>query len=65
MTRRESLLDELSRLPDSCIDEIADFADFLQARVAREALNTLVVSESALKKDWLSPEEDEAWQDLA
>jgi hypothetical protein len=65
MTRRESLLDELSRLPDSCIDEIADFADFLQTRVAREALNTLVVSESALKKDWLSPEEDEAWQDLA
>jgi hypothetical protein len=65
MTRRESLLDELSRLPDSCIDEIADFADFLQAKVARETLNTLVVSESALKKDWLSPEEDEAWQDLA
>jgi hypothetical protein len=64
MTRRESLLDELSRLPDSCIDEIADFADFLQTRVARESLNTLVVSESALKKDWLKPEEDEAWQDL-
>ena len=64
MTRRESLIDELSRLPDSCIDEIADFADFLQTKVTRESLSTLVVSESALKKDWLKPEEDEAWQDL-
>jgi len=64
MTRRESLIDELSRLPDNCIDEIADFAGFLETKIARESLNTLVVSESALKKDWLRLEEDEAWQDL-
>ena len=64
MTRRESLIDELQRLPDNCINEIADFADFLQTRIARESLNTLVVSESALRKDWLKIEEDEAWQDL-
>ena len=23
-----------------------------------------ILSESSLKKDWLSPEEDEAWKDL-
>ena len=27
-------------------------------------LETSFLSESALKKDWLRPEEDEAWQDL-
>lgn len=64
MNRRESLIDGLSRLPDSCIDEVADFVDFLQTKVARESLSAMVVSESALKKDWLKPEEDEAWQDL-
>lgn len=24
----------------------------------------LIVSETALEKDWLRPEEDEAWEDL-
>lgn len=27
-------------------------------------LETYLLSESALAKDWLRPEEDEAWQDL-
>lgn len=27
-------------------------------------LKTYLLSESALAKDWLRPEEDEAWQDL-
>lgn len=27
-------------------------------------LETYLLSESALTKDWLRPEEDEAWQDL-
>ena len=25
---------------------------------------TLILSETSLKKDWLKPEEDEAWKDL-
>ena len=29
-----------------------------------EGLETYLLSESALAKDWLRPEEDEAWQDL-
>ena len=29
-----------------------------------EGLETYLLSESALAKDWLRPEEDDAWQDL-
>jgi hypothetical protein len=64
MTKRESLLRELDRVPDSVLDEVVDFVHFLQARLAREGMATAIASESSLKKDWLRPEEDEAWQDL-
>ena len=29
-----------------------------------EGMETYLLSESALAKDWLRPEEDEAWKDL-
>ncbi|MBN2465876.1 DUF2281 domain-containing protein [candidate division WOR-3 bacterium] len=64
MTKRESILKELDRVPDSVLDEVTDFIRFLQARIARDGITTAVASESSLKKDWLRPEEDEAWQDL-
>ena len=78
MTRRESLLREIDDVPDSVLDEVADFVHFLKARIVRasafaststststsDSMATAVVSESSLKRDWLRPEEDEAWQDL-
>ena len=64
MTRRESLLKEIDDVPDSVLDEVADFVSFLKARIVRDGMTTAVASESSLKKDWLRPEEDEAWQDL-
>jgi len=64
MTKRESLLKEIDRVPDSVLDEVADFVRFLRARLARDSMATAVASESSLRKDWLRPEEDEAWQDL-
>ncbi len=64
MTKRESLLREIDSVPDSVLDEVADFVRFLKARVIRDGMTTAVASESSLKKDWLRPEEDEAWQDL-
>jgi hypothetical protein len=30
----------------------------------KEKIEIVVASESTLKKDWLRPEEDEAWQNL-
>ena len=32
--------------------------------LSKEKLETAILSEKALKDDWLSPEEDEAWKDL-
>ncbi len=32
--------------------------------LSQEKLETAILSEKALKDDWLSPEEDEAWKDL-
>ena len=51
-------------VPDSVLDEVTDFVHFLKARIVRDGMATSVASESSLKKDWLRPEEDEAWQDL-
>ena len=64
MTKRESLLREIDGVPDSVLDEVTDFVHFLKARIVRDGMATSVASESSLKKDWLRPEEDEAWQDL-
>jgi hypothetical protein len=64
MTRRESLLREIDDFPDSVLDEVADFVSFLKARIVRDGMATAVASESSLRKDWLRPEEEDAWQDL-
>jgi len=64
MTRRDALIQELGQVPDAYLDEVRDFVNFLKQRIARDAYGTAVVSESALAKDWLRPEEDEAWKDL-
>jgi hypothetical protein len=36
----------------------------VKGKLKKGAMDTLIASESSLKKDWLRPEEDEAWQDL-
>lgn len=44
--------------------EVLDFVRFLKAKHPQEKLEISILSESSLQKDWLSPEEDDAWQDL-
>jgi hypothetical protein len=41
-----------------------DFIRFFEAKELERKMETVVASESSLKRDWLRPEEDEAWQDL-
>jgi hypothetical protein len=53
---------EIQQVPESFLDEILDFVHFLQLKATKQ--ETAIASESSLKKDWLRPEEDEAWQDL-
>jgi len=43
--------------------EVRDFIDFLCLK-NHLANDQALLSESALSKDWLKPEEDEAWKNL-
>jgi len=56
------VLKKLKELPFPYWKEVIDFIDFLKSRVEKN--ETLFLSEKSLAKDWLLPEEDEAWKDL-
>ncbi|MBI4654363.1 MAG: DUF2281 domain-containing protein [Nitrospirae bacterium] len=64
MNKKELLLNEIEQVPESFLDEVLDFVHFLKTKITKERLDTAIASESTLKKDWLRPEEDEAWQTL-
>ncbi|MGR3309869.1 MAG: DUF2281 domain-containing protein [Candidatus Brocadiales bacterium] len=64
MSKRELLINEIGQVPEPFLVEVLDFVRFLKTKTIKERLNTTIASESSLKKDWLRPEEDEAWQDL-
>ena len=64
MSEKEAVVHEIEELPLSLLQEVLNFIRFLKARVAQERLETALLSETALQKDWLRPEEDEAWRDL-
>ena len=62
--KTELILKELENMPDEFIEEVLDIIILLKAKPSWEKLETLILSESALKKDWLKDEEEEAWRDL-
>ena len=64
MTKKELLIKEIDQVPEPLLDEVLDFVQFLKARIIKEKLDITIASESSLKKDWVKPEEDEAWQNL-
>jgi len=64
MTTKEIILEEIKKVPEPLLEEILDFIRFLEAKVVEQRMETAIASESSLKKDWLRPEEDRAWQDL-
>jgi len=64
MTKEELLRKELQDLPEEYLEEVLDFIRFLKTKTHQKGLELAALSESSLKKEWLSPEEDEAWQDL-
>lgn len=62
---KEQITQELEKLPEPLLQEILDFVQFLQAKYQKDkTLEISIMSESSLQKDWLSPEEDAAWQNL-
>jgi hypothetical protein len=64
MSTKEELINEIEEAPEPLLSEVLDFVHFLKAKTLREKLDTATMSESPLKKDWLNPEENEAWQGL-
>ena len=64
MSKKELLIYEIAQVPESFLDEVLDFVHFLKTKTIKERLDTAIASESSLKKDWMKPEEDEAWQNL-
>jgi Protein of unknown function (DUF2281) len=64
MPTKQVLLQAIDQMPDILVEEVLDFVQFLQQKHAEQKLAVSILSESALAKDWLKPEEDEAWQDL-
>ena len=64
MSTRELIEKEVASLPETLQREVYDFARFLRRKKQEESFNGLLLSESALAKDWNTPEEDAAWASL-
>lgn len=57
MTTRDVLLKEIQQVLEPLLREILDFIGFVQVRGAGARVETAVVSEPSLSKDWLRPDE--------
>lgn len=64
MSTKELIIRELESLPEPLQQEVYQFARFLREKSADESFNGLLLSESSLRKDWDTPEEDAAWANL-
>lgn len=64
MDKVEIIKTEVEKFPEPFLDEVLDFIQFLKGKIVTSKMATAFASEPSLKKDWLRPEEDEAWQNL-
>lgn len=64
MGKKEELISEIEQVPEPLLDEVLEFVHTLKARSAGHKPEIAIASERSLKKDWLRPEEEEAWQGL-
>ena len=64
MSTKQLMEQEIVALPEPVQREGYDFARFLRAKQEDESFNGLLLSETALAKDWSTPEEDTAWASL-
>lgn len=62
---KERLLERIEKASEITLQEVLDFLMFIESkRIQTEQLEISLLSESVLAEDWLTPEEDEAWQHL-
>jgi hypothetical protein len=64
MSKKELVMIAIDELPEAAVDDVLEYIQSLKAKRETLAFDTALASESSLKKDWLRPEEDEAWQSL-
>ena len=64
ISKKDQIIEELDKFPEKLLDEIFDYVEYLKGKLIKENMETAIMSESSLKKDWSRPEEDEAWQNL-
>ena len=64
MSKKELLINEIEQLPDPVLEQVLDFVHYLRFKMSNDSLETALLSESSLRKDWLKEEEDKAWQNL-
>jgi len=64
MSTKEALEQELHQLPEEELAEVLRFVRLLKRSSPGDARETALLSEAVLAKDWLSPEDEEAWRDL-
>jgi len=55
---------EVTRLPEPLRREVYDFACLLRLKNEDQSFSGLLLSETALARDWDTPEEDAAWANL-
>ncbi|MDI6811626.1 MAG: DUF2281 domain-containing protein [archaeon] len=64
MEEKELIAKEIENIPEPYLIEILDFIRFLKTKALEQKMELALASEVSFKKDWLKPEEDEAWKDL-
>jgi len=68
LINKEILAKKIEKLPLDLLEEVANYIDYIEFREAKEnqlgIQNITLASEKSLSKDWLKPEEDEAWEHL-
>ena len=64
MYNKQALVNEIELLPQNLVDEIFHYVMFLKQIKSNKASDLTLASEHAFAKEWLLPEEDEAWKDL-
>jgi hypothetical protein len=64
MSTSELIAREVVAIPEPLRREVYDFARFLRHKNEDDSFNGLLLSESALAKDWNTPEEDAAGASL-
>lgn len=62
---KERLLEKIEQVSESTLQEVLDFLLFLELKKSQQyKLEISRLSEASLAEYWLTPEEDQAWENL-